>query len=469
MSKLTDLLGRKKPKIEIPAYVTSDNSQLHRRMNSVLSRPTRKELNPPQLTPDDYALAGYNEPPPPPMVSDESVWQEDADQDQARAVQKEAGVAVPAQIHDSRETPGLVSEEAPDSASETEGTGKFDTAESGMTAIHGGDDDNASSYDGDDELEKLRERLKERLEALAKKTGDEPQTAHHDGMDDGGQEPLDRAETVIHPGDAAMAAPARNGEAAHDDDETLAAVRAAIAAPPLVPENDGLLIAHEEAVSEVQAATAFEPEAGADSAIDGATSAMNQQDGGAVPAISRIPMPASLADAREGGDVADLAVNVSEYLMFEAGYYPEELPRAVVSVWCMDYLMRNLSENGLGAFVYNAWGQPDLWAACAEGLKACGAAGHLDALEALSDLVARDPALAQALQDAPDAGRDNTGLEEIEDDLANAERASPLMETAGLWLLKQDVADFVDDDAFQDAVTALGEVNGLEQRREDAA
>ncbi|MFP1633484.1 hypothetical protein ACLB6G_17265 [Zhengella sp. ZM62] len=461
MSKLMDLLGRKKPKVEIPAYVTSDNSQLHRRMNSILSRPTRKDLNPPQLTRDDYAHAGYSEPAIPEVMTDETAWKQDVAQDQARAVRPETDMAATAPDHDHNTVSAAQVAEAQVSNPDVLGGGKPFPVEAAAQVADHADAEGASSDAADNELEKLRERLKARLEALTGETLDVHEAADDEDRTDIEFEPRQPEEHPIVGVGASMVS--------HGESGTLAHTRETVFAPPLMPETDGLLIAHEEPIDRARGSSDMEQTHRPGAADDEALQPLMPDMAGDVPTIPRIPLPASVAQTRDGEQAAALAVKVADYLMFEAGYYPEELPSVAVSVWCMDYLVRNLSEGGLGAFVYNAWGQPDLWTACTEGLKACGAEAHLNALEALSDLVARDAHLAEALGESPDAGQGNAELAGIEDELAQAEQEAPLLDRAGRWLLDQDAVEYVDDDAFQDAVTSLGELPALEQRRQAAA
>ncbi|MAW85894.1 MAG: hypothetical protein CMJ42_05110 [Phyllobacteriaceae bacterium] len=452
MSRLTDLLGRKKPKAEIPAYVTADNSQLHRRMNSILSRPTRKDLNPPQLTRDDYTHAGYSEPPLAEIVTDENAWQQDVVQDAARARQPDTGIAETPREHEiGAETPAPVATTR-NSAPQVMDRDQPQMAEAAQLVADHANGDGADSGNANDELDKLRERLKARLEALTGETGPNPDAAQE-------EDPIEIESGSLRP-EEHMTSGEEVSVVPGEENETLAYSRAPVSAPPLMPETDGLLVAHEKPVHPAGDKGVLEPET-----ASGSTSCNH----GDVTAINRLPLPASLAETNDGAEAAGLAVKVADYLMFEAGYYPEELPTAAVSVWCMDYLMRNLSEGGLGAFVYNAWGQPDLWTACADGLKGCGAVNHLNALEALSDLVARDSGLAEALAEAPEAGQGNADLAAIEDELTEAENRAPLLERAGRWLLDQETVEFIDDEAFQDAVSSLGEKPGLEQRRQAAA
>ena len=482
MSRLTDLLGRAKSKTDVPSYATEDKAMLRRRISSILARPTRKELNPPDLAPQDTALDGIAEQPPLAPLNDETAWQEEirnvsGDQVDTRSGPQADEVTVPGDVGIA--DTGIANTGVADVGPRDEPDAMPPTAPDGADFEMDGNGDT---------LESLRDRLRERLEALRHESGEEEVPASRDngdpaptgniadGSTDDASPPIPAALSDVLP------APADENTPSGTDSEMEAAgslhagngapswSRDTIDLPPLAPDSQGLLVSHEATAmqtAETEANAVALPLHDEEESDDGALPSGPEQDTRVAP-IKSILLPASLADQNDGERAAELAVKVADYLMFDAGYYPEELPRAAVMLWCMDFLVRNVAENGLGAFVYNAWGQPELWAACSEGLNACGAIRHLEAFEALSELLVHDGGLAVELSGDPAAGSDDQNFARIEQEFMEAENAAPLAKQAGDWLLTQDNMEFVDDALFQESVSALGDAPGLESRRHEA-
>ena len=83
--------------------------------------------------------------------------------------------------------------------------------------------------------------------------------------------------------------------------------------------------------------------------------------------------------------VAEVVRAVNERL--DAGTKLDELPRAAVQAYFVDYLVAQHANGGLSQFVYNSRWDPALVQAVREGLKAMGAKRHLAILESLDAAV----------------------------------------------------------------------------------
>ncbi|PHP67539.1 hypothetical protein CSC94_07480 [Zhengella mangrovi] len=507
MPKLADLLRIRKAKVVAPSAPVVDDAQLRRRVNSVLSRPTRHDLKPPTLSHDDYFLAGQGDPQMPETASDEMAWKDDAARDEGQAIAREPSSASAPEAID---VPPVIE------SGETDHTDDVpESAEQDWEPVDQAEGPEAVAT-ADDELETLREKLTERLAALREDAGqnraDQEGTAMPDAAlpitatatdevsapDDDGlhadpvpiamtEESTADEEVIMDAGawvseEASSQQPQVPANGIREDQEESRSIEA----PSIAPEADELLLpvqehpetSHEEqpraevhdldGPEEVQSpAETMSPVAGEQPETSSPVAASAPAPASKVLPVRDVILPQSLALSDEYPAVFELAVQISDYLMFEAGYFPEELPRESVNAWCMNFLLKNLDEGGLGSFVYNAWGQPEIWSACSEGLEKCGAQAHLYALEALNDLMARDAALAEALEESPEAAADHDALSTIEADLRQAEADEPVAGLAGRWLLQLPNLNIVPDDDLQYTVTALGEKSALKKRRSE--
>ena len=479
MAMFGNLLKRKKPTVDVPAGFGMDKSQLNRRMGTILARSTRHELKAPSLVPDEANLAAHAASARP-STSDDSAGNADAMPVNAAAMAREAArQAVEATDHSSQ------GEATSFYASESEA--EDEAAHVAEMAIHETAAPSAESH-SDNSMEALRAKLKASLSALR----------------DGEPEMETEAEPVAQLNEPELAAPVATsfGEKAqralaapdaHDDEpaqEDLMATPEVIMIPPQIDEPALLEPAAEdeaESIAEEAAMPVDAPEEAPEAAVifedqplafepsetEFVTVAEPAADAG-----SALASPAALAPVtaiyltREAlsGDqpeaASDLVVQIIDYLMYDAGYYPEELPLNGVRAWCMDFYVKNVLEGGFGTFVYNAHGQPEIWEACAAGMEAAGALEHLDVFDGLRNLLAHDAALAVALGDNASAGQDHADLATLEEEFSALEARTPLVRSAGLWLASLPEVEMVSEDELQTIVTGLAEHPDLDARRQ---
>ena len=472
MTKLAGLLKRKQNKVEVPEAFGQDRSELYRRMDRVLARSTRHELVPPKLSPEDYLMAGFPEAPASAYAAQQAASQEDAGYEDGAEAQAHAAETGAQAQHDFDPVPAAeVSHDAVDLAPEPDDS--LDTADAPGQVSGTQEDETVAKADASDDLDSLRAMLNSNLAAL--RSG-EPQA-----------EPA-RDETVAdEPEEAAELVPLAWDEEAETGAtaDTLASVYLDHAETPEMIASDpqdevgSAEPVSDETMNETGFAGSIEEIGGGFEAVDDQEDASPEpQDispeigtaGDAAPAAEVEPLevilltPASMTPGEETA-AAELTVQIMDYLMFDAGYFPEELPVNGIRAWCMDFYVKNVREGGMGAFVYNAHGQPEIWEACADGLSECGAEAHLDLFNALRDLLTRDAALATALGEDASAGADHEALAALGAEFAAIEDAEPLAELVGRWIVRLPEIEVVEEDALQPIVTTLGEAEGLAARR----
>lgn len=486
MAMFGNLLKRKKPTVEVPANFGMDKSQLNRRMGNVLARSTRHELKAPSLVPDEELMAGSA------MIGSDTPVN-------AAAMAREAA-------RQAVEAPDLSSQDQPTSDYASDSPAEAEAAPAMAMPVHESAAPVAEPASADISMEALRAKLKASLSAL--RDGEPGMEAAQEPLAELG-EPAPVAPVAASEDENAqltLAAPEAY-EVEPDSVDAMAAPEAIIV-PPLAAEPEPFEMAsqddHLEAGEPEQPWTADDTVHIEDEAhVPGETFEADEEAPEAAVNIKAEPLasePVELAlesvaePASDAGTVSvgaaslapitaiyltheavacgqpeaasDLVVQVTDYLMYDAGYYPEELPVNGVRAWCMDFYVKNVLEGGFGAFVYNAHGQPEIWEACAAGMEAAGAVEHLDILDALRNLLAHDAALAVALGDDASAGHGHPDLAALEGEFAAQEARAPLARSAGHWLASLPEIEMVGEEELQSIVTGLGEHPDLAARRQ---
>ncbi|MCB1383615.1 MAG: hypothetical protein KDJ73_11945 [Notoacmeibacter sp.] len=486
MTKLGGLLKRKQKKIEVPESFGQDRSELYRRMDRVLARPTRHEMAPPSLSPEDYLMAGFLEAPPSAYAAQEQETGDDAAEGHDSHFSEDA--------NDDDVAPDLAADEADVAALDDGEPLSANEAGADATEMEEPEAAAAGRASADDGLDNLRAMLNSSLASLRSEDAGETAQAETSGFADGAlpasDDPVANAwdDEPANTGRTDAPAEAEFVEAACDEEVAVAPGEAELAGDTFAadehtaePEAGGIEAEWQDDPDEAEPAAC---DAGAEVEASMADSQVADKDipleeAGApdVPELQAMdgrdtvePLTVLLltpASTTPGGEheAAVLTAQIMDYLMFDAGYYPEELPANGIRAWCMDFYVKNVREGGMGAFVYNAHGQPEIWEACAEGMSACGAEAHLDLFNALRDLLTRDAALAVALGDDASAGADHEGLVALEEEFAAVEGGEPLAELAGRWLVTLPEVEMVEEDDLQPIVTSLGEAEALSLRR----
>ncbi len=450
MAMFGNLLKRKKPTVDVPAGFGTDKSQFNRRMGTILARSTRHELKAPSLAPDVEAMT--------------------APADLARNIEPAEAAA----------NAGTMPVNAGAMAREAARQAEAETAPAMEMPVHEPAAASVESFP-DGSMEALRAKLKASLSALR---DGEPEREAAEVPVAVASAPAPAAPVAASLDEKAhliLAAP----DAREDEPESVSAVAApdVIMVPPLEAEPAPLdLPSEEDKLDTAEAgqnwaqddAAGVSDEASVPVEVIGTNEPAVGNGHPVVGAASLAPVTAiyltqeSLSGSQPEA-ASDLVVQVVDYLMYDAGYYPEELPLNGVRAWCMDFFVKNVREGGFGTFVYNAHGQPEIWEACAAGMEAAGAVEHLDVFDALRNLLAHDAALAVALGDNALAGQDHPDLLALEEEFAALEARAPLARSAGLWLASLPEVEMVGEDELQSIVTGFAEHPDLDARRKQNA
>ncbi len=359
-----------------------DKSVLNRRLKGVLERPTRRELNPPKLSPEDYYQAGFAEAPPA-MYARKATEPEDDG-----AVEAEAGAAVPPPADEGR---------APQAADPIAETLKDDAMARIMAAV---------------------------TEA---------------------PEPEDTPADTVVPEAVESAAP----EAGAEEIAEAEVPQAVLAAEEPVG-------ADEPVANEIMAGDAA-PDAGETPVADTAD--------GEVPPVTAIYVSPEAMASDDPAAVTEFVIEELDYLLFDAGYGPDELPRAGMLAWCANFFASSGTKDGIGAFAHDTMGEPDLWETCAEGLMAVGATAHLRVFEDLRALLTKDANIARQLGDDREFGSGDPHVTALDKALKEAEAAAPLAPVVGAWLKRQPELEQLEEAALEAAVTALASHPALAARQ----
>lgn len=408
------LRGLLKKKIDAGAIgdaVLVDKSTLDRRLKSVLARPTRHEFNPPKLSPADYLEAGY-------------------------AVAPRGEAEIPA---DAGETVTAVAPATPHAGADA----PFAT-DVGPQLEFGDGEGGEAGYGEPTEALHVDDMAAASASESAEPVSADVMVAELDaGMEDAGlpEAAVATDDRDLLPGDPVAEfdfSGGRDARTATDDVD-------------LLP--DSVEPARMEAVSHTGEA------AGTESVPVG------DEDEEEVSPVKAIYVSAEAMRADDPAALTTIVVEEMDYLMFDAGFSPDELPHAAVIAWCASFFVSTAMKDGVGGFAHGAMGEPDLWQSCAEGLEAAGADEHLRVYEDLRALLAWDADTAQHIHDDPKYGESDGNLRALDDALRQAEAEMPLAPLLGAWLKGRPELEVLDEDALEEAVTALATHPVLQARQ----
>ena len=409
---LRGLLKRKIDAGAVGEAVLVDKSALDRRLKGVLARPTRHEFNPPKLLPEDYLEAGY-------------------------AVAPQGEAEIPA---DARETVTAVAPATPHSGADADAPFATDVE----PRLEFGDDNLETGHGEPAEALPLDDMAAASASESAEPVSADVMMAELDaGMEDAGLPATGVAKDDhdLLPGDPVAEFDFSGGQDARTATDD-------------VDQPDSVEPARMEAVPHSGEAVGTEPAPFAD------------QDQEEVPPVKAIYVSAEAMRADDPAALTTIVVEEMDYLMFDAGFSPDELPHAAVIAWCASFFVSTAMKDGVGGFAHGAMGEPDLWQSCAEGLEAAGANKQLRVYEDLRALLAWDADTAQHIHDDPKYGESDGNLRALDDALRQAEAEMPLAPLIGAWLKGRPELEVLDEDALEEAVTALAGHPALVSRRQ---
>lgn len=407
-----------------------DRSILDRRLKNVLARSTRHEFNPPKLSPEDYLAAGYALAP-----------------DRGAEAAPETAETIPAGAPDA-ESAGPKPDETLAMADEQ---GR-ELADDGF----GDDDDTGEATHGEPAEALAEDSLTECADPDFAPEAEE--TVQGDFLVaelDAGMEEVDLPGSIgIAEDEYRMAdEPVAGFDLGSEQDA------------PGEPEDAGEPDPGEPSAMDTAAGTADAALADADTAPFDDELEENELDD-EVPPVEAIYVTAEAMQADDPAVLTTMVVEEMDYLMFDAGYSPSELPRAALVAWCASFFVADALKEGVGGFAHEAMGEPDLWQACAEGLEAVGASRHLRVYEDLRALLSWDADAAQHVHDDAKYGEGDDHFRELDYALKQAEAEMPLAPLVGTWLKGRPELEVVDQGAIGEAVTALAGHPALAARRE---